>query len=53
LFLRIKTTLNGRRFDSNDAIQAAVTTALKKVPVEASEGVPSMGEFVEKMRRCT
>ena len=37
LFPRIKTTLKGRRFDSIDAIQAAVTTALKKVPVEAFE----------------
>lgn len=37
LFPRIKTTLKGRRFDSIDAIQAAVTTALKEVPVEAFE----------------
>jgi hypothetical protein len=37
LFPRIKTTLKGRRFDSIDAIQADVTTALKEVPVEAFE----------------
>jgi NRPS condensation-like uncharacterized protein len=29
--------LKGRRFDSIDAIKAAVTTALKEVPVEAFE----------------
>ncbi|PNF36801.1 hypothetical protein B7P43_G09634 [Cryptotermes secundus] len=39
LFPRIKTALKGRRFESIQAIQAAVTTALNEVPVEAFEGV--------------
>ncbi|PNF22002.1 hypothetical protein B7P43_G17659 [Cryptotermes secundus] len=38
LFPRIKTALKGRRFESFQAIQAAVTTSLNEVPVEAFEG---------------
>ncbi|PNF20262.1 hypothetical protein B7P43_G15437 [Cryptotermes secundus] len=38
LFPRIKTALKGRHFESIQAIQAAVTTALNEVPVEAFEG---------------
>jgi hypothetical protein len=35
---RMKTALEGRRFESIPAIQAAVTTASNEVPVEAFEG---------------
>jgi hypothetical protein len=38
LFPRIKTALKGRCFESIPSIQAAVTTALNEVPVEAFEG---------------
>jgi hypothetical protein len=50
LFPRVKTALKGCRFESIQAIQAAVTTALNEVPVEAFEGAYRAWE--SRWRKC-
>jgi len=48
LFSRIKTALKGHYFDNVEAIQAAVTTTLGGVPVEAFQGVTGHGRDSRK-----
>lgn len=54
LFHRIKTILKERRLDGIEVIQAAVTTTLNEVSVEAiTNRVPCLGKSLEKMCTCS
>ena len=48
LFMRIKTTLKGCRFDGIEAIQSTMTTALNKVSVEAFQDMYHPWEYCWK-----